>query len=191
MSQLSRAQLAIVSALAGILSVGIIAAIGAALVVANGWFDISASTPHSRIASWLLHTTMIHSVQLRSKQSPAPVQFSDAQVAEGFKQYDSHCVMCHGGPGVSRSRWVMGINPPPPYIIDAARRWTPQELHFIIANGVKMTAMPSWKLSLSQEQITSLVAFLEKLPDISPAQYETLRGSAAKPSLTGSRTAAR
>lgn len=165
----------LLAAVAGAVAAGILALIIAALVIANGWFDVSASKGHGLLVTWLLHTTMIRSV--RARAGAAPIPFSPQQVEDGFRMYDAHCVMCHGAPGVARPEWVKGLTPPPPYLMDAARRWSPGELRFIVSNGIKMTAMPAWKFSRSEEQLSGLVAFLEKLPDLSPAQYARMRAA--------------
>jgi mono/diheme cytochrome c family protein len=162
------------SVVVGLLAAGVLGAIGGLCFVESGAFDVSASIPHGPIIGWSVHTTMIRSVQRHGTAEPPKGAFAGAQVEEGFQEYRAHCTVCHGGPGVNRAKWVEGINPPPPYLIDAAHRWTPAELHFIIGNGVKMTAMPSWKLSLSDQQIWNMVAFLERLPAISPTQYRAM-----------------
>jgi mono/diheme cytochrome c family protein len=79
-----------------------------------------------------------------------------------------------GGPGISRADWAAGLNPTPPYLLDAAREWSPAQLHFIIANGVKLTAMPGWKLRWSDNDIRGLVAFVTTLRGMSPADYRRM-----------------
>ncbi|WP_244859103.1 c-type cytochrome [Shewanella dokdonensis] len=44
----------------------------------------------------------------------------------------------------------------------------------MIKHGVKMSAMPAWGFSHDDPTIWSMVAFLMKLPDLSPAQYQEL-----------------
>lgn len=175
LGRLTRAQSFLLGAFLAAFFFGCAAVTAAALVVGLGWYDVSASKPHWLVTAWALHTTMIHAVQDRAAAISTPSRFSADQVREGFEEYEVHCVMCHGGPGISRSQWVMGLEPSPPYLIDAARRWSPAELKVIISHGVKMTAMPAWELTQPDSKIWSLVAFLEKLPDITPAQYSKMR----------------
>jgi mono/diheme cytochrome c family protein len=158
-----------------VVAIGVIAGLIGGAIIGLGLYDVSATKPHGLLTAWVLHTTMIHSVRARANYQASPRQFSTGQVREGFALYEDHCVMCHGGPGVARPKWVMGLEPTPPYLLDAARRWSPAELRFIIKNGVKMTAMPAWGRSRSEEEITSLVAFLENLPAITPDTYRAMR----------------
>lgn len=175
LEKFSRLQLLFVGATIAVLSIGLIAGLVGAGIVFGGWYDVSASKPHGVLVSWALHTTMIHSIEARAHYDTAPAQFSAEQVHQGFGLYEDHCAMCHGGPGIARPRWVMGLEPTPPYLLDAARQWSPAELRFVIKHGVKMTAMPAWGLSRSEEDITSLVAFLEQLPSITPTEYRAMQ----------------
>lgn len=152
-----------------------LAGLGALAVVEFGLYDIAASQPHNRIVSWALHQTFKRSVSLRAgSMSPAP-SFTPLQVVSGFKQYQADCMMCHGGPGVSRANWVKGLEPTPPYLLDSGNRWTAAQLDYILQKGIKMSAMPSWGETRSRAQIWSLVAFLKALPGISPAQFAQMQ----------------
>jgi mono/diheme cytochrome c family protein len=153
-----------------------VALAAAAAVVELGLYDVRATTPHDPAVAWTIHSAMIHSVRLRAGHSSfGPVDPEEA--AEGFRLYDDHCTLCHGGPSVDRADWVSGVTPTPPYLIDASRRWTPAQLHFIISGGVKMTSMPAWRSTLSDRQIWSLVSFLEVLPYISGDQYRRMQAA--------------
>jgi len=47
-------------------------------------------------------------------------------------------------------------------------------LFWVIKNGVKMTAMPAWGPTHSDQKIWAMVAFLEKLPHMTAAQYQEM-----------------
>jgi hypothetical protein len=50
----------------------------------------------------------------------------------------------------------------------------PKEAFWAIKHGIKMSAMPAWGVSHDDATIWSMVAFLQKLPDMSPAQYKDI-----------------
>ena len=154
----------------------LLALIGAAglTVVEAGLFPVSATTPHGPFMGWATHTAMIHAVQRRAKSVTLPRDFSTLQVRNGFRLYDQHCALCHGGPGVARAGWTAGLTPTPPYLLDAARRWSPAQLRIIVGDGIKMTAMPAWRATLSERETWSVVAFLEALPYLSAEDYQRL-----------------
>jgi len=163
--------------LAGVVTV---IALGLA-IVATGAFDVSASAPHIRVVGWALRTTMVNSVKARAEPLPLEAPLDPAQVRAGFRIYDRECAPCHGGPGVPRDRWVSGLIPTPPYLIDASRRWTPGELFWIVRHGVKMTAMPAWCVQRSDAELKSVTAFLVALPALTPEAYARLRAAEAAP----------
>lgn len=152
----------VVSALAG-------AGLAAGGVIALGVYDVGASTPHGALTAWTLHTAFIRSVAAHAG-AEAP-RFTSAQVMAGLRQYRQDCLQCHGAPGVGRERWVSGMTPTPPYLSGAAGHWTAGQLHWVIANGAKMTGMPAWKVSRSDDQIWNLVAFVEALPSMTADDY--------------------
>lgn len=168
-----------IGVLAGWASGAVLLGAAGAAIVAFGLFDVRAITPHSYLFGWAEHTTMVHAVQHGARGIHAPAHFTAAQVTKGFDLYESRCAACHGGPGISRAPWVSGLTPTPPYLLDAAHDWSPAELHFIVGNGVKMTAMPAWSLTLSDRDVWSVIAFLEKLPGLSRAQYLQMRSASS------------
>jgi mono/diheme cytochrome c family protein len=164
---------------AGGASAAVAAGAAGLYVMFGGAFDAAASTPHLPIVAWATHVTMIHSVRVRARAVIAPRAFSQAQVMAGVREYDQRCAACHGGPAQARAPWASGLTPTPPYLLDAARRWSAPELYWIVDNGVKMTAMPAWGESESRARIWDVVAFLEALPRLSPGDYAKMRGTTA------------
>jgi len=77
------------------------------------------------------------------------------------------------------------MNPSPPYLLDQSRRWTPNQLFWIVRNGVKMTGMPAWGLTQSDAEVWNLVAFLEAMPDLAPADYQKMRTELPPPAPKG------
>ena len=133
--------------------------------VKSGIYNVAASSPHTKFTTWLTQETMIHSVRSRAKGITAPASATAGQVRRGFCQYETHCVACHGAPGIARETWVSGMEPAPPYLLDATHRFKPRELFWIAKNGIKMTGMPSWRNSMSDGELWDVVAFLEAGPD--------------------------
>lgn len=147
------------------------------VVVEGGLFQVTAINPHGPLMAWITHTTMLHAVRRRAAGEGAPPHITAAQVRQGFRLYDQHCVMCHGGPGIARASWTTGLTPTPPFLLDAARQLSPAELNVIVGDGIKMTAMPAWRTSLNKTETWRIVAFLEALPYLSATDYRKLRAT--------------
>jgi mono/diheme cytochrome c family protein len=154
-----------------------LAALGLAAVsvIATGSFDTRASTPHHPLMAWAVHTTLIRAAQRGGARVRPPRSFTVAQTEAGFRLYDRDCASCHGGPGIPRSPWADGMNPSPPYLLDAARHWRPGELYWIVGNGVKMTGMPAWRPRRSDDELWDIVAFLEAMPFVTATDYALMR----------------
>jgi mono/diheme cytochrome c family protein len=148
---------------------------GALAVVLTGAFNTTASTPHPAPIAWATHLTMTNAVRREARRLPDPPSFTTGDVLAGARTYDANCAMCHGGPGVARATWLAGMTPTPPFLLDAARNWTPKELFWIVRYGVRMTGMPAWDRTLSQRDVWNLVAFLDALPSMSAADYASAR----------------
>jgi len=74
----------------------------------------------------------------------------------------------------------------PGSLIDAARHWRPQELYLITRDGIKMSGMPAWALRLDEDELWSVVAFVDRLPTLSPAAYESaIAGADPDPCVAG------
>jgi mono/diheme cytochrome c family protein len=153
------------------IAIVVIVPLGAFAFIKSGIYDVAAFNRHTRFTEWLTHETMIHSVKRRAKTIVAPGGFTPAQVAAGFCQYEAHCVACHGAAGVARAQWVNGLEPQPPYLLDAPQHFNRRELFWIAQNGIKMTGMPSWRDSLSEPQLWEVVAWLEASEKLPPQTY--------------------
>jgi mono/diheme cytochrome c family protein len=148
------------------------------LYVKSGLFDVAAARPHSRLMEWVTHETMINSIKRRAPVVALPGEVFEAQAKRGFCEYEAHCVACHGAPAVAREQWVNGLNPTPPYLLDATHLWKPHELEWIVRNGIKMTAMPAWRESMSDQQITDVVAYVGVMSKMPPQTYLRWRAAA-------------
>jgi hypothetical protein len=75
---------------------------------------------------------------------------------------------CHGGPGVKWAKFSERLHPDPPDLKELANERTPQQLFWVIKNGINMTGMPSFgAIEASDQEIWTIVAFVKKLPSVS------------------------
>jgi mono/diheme cytochrome c family protein len=165
--------------LAAIGALAIIAALGGAVVIFSGYFNVAASVPHTPLGHWLLSTAMERSVRYHAREIEAHTpQVTPALLAKGWRHYHAHCELCHGAPGVPPRGIGQGLNPKPSDLSETAPRWTARELFWIIKHGIRMTGMPAWGVSHDEEALWALVAFVQKLPRITPEQYQQLTAAA-------------
>jgi mono/diheme cytochrome c family protein len=161
--------------IAGAVACVILGALCAIAFVKSGIYNVGASKPHTRFTFYVTHETMIRSVRRHARGIVAPAAVSADQVRRGFCLYETHCVACHGAAAVAREEWASGMEPPPPYLLDATQKFSPAELFWIARNGIKMTGMPSWRDSLSDGQIWEVVGFIEASRQMPPQTYARWR----------------
>jgi mono/diheme cytochrome c family protein len=152
-----------------------LAAAGAAAMLYGGLYDISASDQHLAPTYWALDTAMRHAVRRRAGDISVPPLDDERLVARGLAHFRAHCVECHGAPGVAPAPFALGMTPAPANLVHTARAWQPAELFWVIKYGIKMTGMPAWEFRMPEEELWAIVAFMQRLPQLSPAQYRALQ----------------
>lgn len=167
--------------LAGVAVAG--AGAGAAFVYA-GIYNIAASEQHTAPVYWLLDYAMRRSVKSRAAAIEVP-ELQDAQrIRAGAVHYQTHCLQCHGAPGVAPEPEAIGMTPAPVNLVSTAREWPASEIYWVVRHGIKMSGMPAWNYKLSEKELWDVVAFIKALPALSPAEYAALdkstSGSAAR-----------
>jgi len=171
--------------LLGVASVGLVGAVVIALVLSGIIFDTSATQPDSKAFAWGVHFTMKNSVRRRARAEFPRLPLDRATLLAGAREYENHCIACHGGPGVARAPWVSAMLPTPPYLLGSPSRWSHAELYHVVHDGVKMTGMPAWGEVKSDRQVAQIVALLEAMPKMTPGQFDQLmqqaRGGASPP----------
>lgn len=153
----------------------LVAAIGAgALAIYSGVYNVAADTPHSEPVYWLLETARERSVAVRAADIAVPRDLADPKrVNSGAAQYVEMCASCHLAPGMKRTEISRGLYPRAPELRRGSDL-TPAEEFWVVKHGIKATGMPAWGVTHSDELLWDVVAFLRKLPDLSPEQYRAL-----------------
>jgi mono/diheme cytochrome c family protein len=161
--------------LAAVIGTLVVLAAAALLLIYSGAYDVAASEDHSAPVEWALETIMERSVAARADEIRMPALDDPAMLQEGFHEYDEMCAVCHSAPGERRTNIAQGLNPRAPNLARAADQWTPQELFWITKHGVKMTGMPAFGPTHSDATIWSIVAFVRRLPQMSPEEYGMMK----------------
>jgi cytochrome c553 len=151
-----------------------LAIVGGALFAWSGLYDVAASAGHWPITHDLLHYTMKQSVAFHAPHLKVPPLDDPKLVFRGATHYHTGCAPCHGARGTQASPIERRATPPPPPLYDMARAFSPDQLHWIVKHGIKMTAMPAWPTQQRDDEVWAIVAFLEKLPGLDQKSYQDL-----------------
>jgi mono/diheme cytochrome c family protein len=150
-----------------------VGAIGAALFIESGYYNIGADDHHTKLVLTLIEELRERSIEARADTMDLHYVEDPEKIAAGAQHYAELCVGCHLAPGVTKSEIRPGLYPHPPNLAQ-------EDLHdgrrafWIIKHGIKMSAMPAWSKALDDEAIWEVVSFLRKMPDMTPQTYEHL-----------------
>lgn len=154
----------------------IILAVGSFLAyIYSGVANVAATSPEGFVIHWVLGTIRQHSIATRIGNIQVPPLTDPKMIENGFMHYEEHCAGCHLAPGMETSDLRAGLNPRPPVLARVVPHSTPAELFWITKNGIKMTAMPAWGQTHDDATLWAIVAFLEKLQSMTPAEYQAMK----------------
>lgn len=171
----------------------VIGLVCAGLFIYSGLYPIGADVPHNKLSYWLLETLRERSIARAASdiQIPNNLNTSDRLLAGGA-DYNDMCAGCHLKPGKKESDFTIGLYPAPPNLTATAdahghehgsdtggKEAAIQRQFWIIKHGIKASGMPAWGPTHSDERIWNMVAFLQRLPSLTPDQYQivTARGN--------------
>ena len=148
--------------------------IAGVVVMFSGWIDVSALKPHFVLTKWVLETTIEHSVERRARWIQKPPGYPPIIRPHTFQHFSQMCGTCHGGLGKKPSEIGKGLRPRPPDLVKAAQGMPVEEIFWIVRNGIRMTGMPAFAVTHSDEELWEVVALVHALPDLKPAEYRNL-----------------
>lgn len=151
----------------------------------SGAYNVSQLSSHKGITEWAVETTMERSVEKRSDGIVLPENLIDSlNLTTGFNHYNEMCIGCHGAPGMDPAEVVKGLYPEPPLLHNLQEAENDNETNeetdeetreffWIIKNGVRMTAMPAFGPTHSDQKIWAITAFVSHtLPDLSAQDFK-------------------
>lgn len=173
--------------LTGIIVVLIIAGLG---FIYSGIYPIGADQRHSAFTFWLLETLRKRSIASASHDIEVPPLDDPQLLLSGGADYNDMCAGCHLKPGVTETDMTMGLYPSPPDLTVPPERHDhdhgeeqgghdepqaiTQQQFWVIKHGIMASGMAAFGPTHSDERIWAMVAFLQKLPELTPQQYQII-----------------
>jgi thiosulfate dehydrogenase len=115
--------------------------------------------------------TAIHARAEREMPASVPLQADEATYQAGADVYRHHCGGCHGLINRPESPGAKSMSPHPPQLLEPDSMVTddpPGETFWKVKNGIRLSGMPSFQTSLTEEQmwqVSLMLANADKLPD--------------------------
>ena len=160
--------------LATIAALASIGAVGAAVFIWAGLYNIGATSQHLQPVFTVLTIAMHRSVRLHARDIVPPPLDDEAMIHRGANCFHDKCVQCHGAPGVAQDDIGKSMQPLPGPLVDATQNFHPRELYWITRHGIRLSGMPAWEFRLTDGEIWDVVAFLQRLPKLTPQAYAAM-----------------
>ncbi len=152
--------------------------LGAFLYIRQGYAPVATSAPmlpfERQVTSMALHARIAKEAPANSPMSP-----NEDNLVAGARIYREDCAVCHGMRGESKTVIAKGMFPSPPPLLQGkgVTNDPPGQTWWIVKNGIRLTGMPGFVGSLTDDeiwQVTLLLANTNKLP---PAAATALDGA--------------
>lgn len=157
--------------------IGIVIVFAAAyFYFATGSAPVATSDPpmpfEAKFANMALHARI-------SKDMPktVPIAADESTYMAGAQIYREHCEVCHGTPSGEQTAIAKGEFPKPPRLLHGkgVTDDPPGETYWKVANGIRLTGMPSFKQNLSETQMWQVSLLLANADKISDAVKQALQ----------------
>jgi|TARA_R110001606_G_scaffold69165_2_gene158044 mono/diheme cytochrome c family protein len=156
----------------------------ATTVIYSGIVNVAADEPHSDLVYWLLEETRETSIKKAAEYIEVPDLVDPELLLSGGVDYNFMCASCHLKPGQKESDMSVGLYPAPPNLTISAESHEGHEHgddaqkarknFWVIKHGIKASGMPAWGKTHDDQRIWAMVAFLQRLPELTADQYQIL-----------------
>ena len=155
----------------GIAVTAVTAVVGSYIVLQTGLIPANADATPGKVETWIASTSLDATLNREAPKGLNPVSMTDANLIDGINLYAKHCAICHGtaNGSVSSSPIAKGLYPKPPQLATYGVEDDSEGVSFWkIKHGIRWTGMPSWKESLTDQQIWTLALFLKHMNKLPP-----------------------
>ncbi|WP_353073181.1 cytochrome P460 family protein [Tunturiibacter gelidoferens] len=109
-------------------------------------------------------------IPLEAGKMNNPLPETDEVISQGREVFLGSCAQCHGADARGDADLGRSMDPPAMDLSSGhVQHWSDAELFWIVQNGVRLTGMPAWKTSISENDTWKLARFIHKLPGTNAA----------------------
>lgn len=180
--------------LAGIIIAIVVIGAGAAYYFMSGTAPAAVEDKPMPMEKFFANKALDAHIQKDMPKS-IPIPADETTYLAGAQVYQDHCAICHGLPNVDQSSMAKGMFPKPPALFKGkgVTDDPPGETYWKVANGIRLSAMPEFRHSLTDTQmwqVSLLLANADKISDavkdkLKPAPSSGAAGAAAPPPMHG------
>jgi mono/diheme cytochrome c family protein len=114
----------------------------------------------------------------KNAQDQSPVPADETNLLAGAHVYQQNCVGCHGKLDQPASAMSKKFYPHIPQLLPPGKGVTDDPVgvtHWVVTNGIRFSAMPSFEGTLTHDQLWQVSQFLRNADKLPPAVQDVLR----------------
>jgi thiosulfate dehydrogenase len=143
--------------------------------IKGGNMPVGTSAAPLPFERWAARTTL-HAHIDKEMPKDSPVGASEATYLAAAKIYRAQCAVCHGLPGQPETEISKGMFPNIPQLWKHGVDDDPVgETYWKVANGIRLTGMPSYKSTLTDQQMWQVSQMLANAPKLPPSVMDVLK----------------
>src|SRR5512135_3129229 len=153
-----------------------VALTGAYSLLRSGLIPANADAIPGRLETWMASTSLDATLRRVAPKSQNPVALTEQNLLNGVRLFAQNCAVCHGSAkgAASASPIAKGLYQKPPQLATDGVEDDPEGVSFWkIKHGIRLTGMPSFGHSLSDQQIWTLALFLKHMDKLPPAVQQS------------------
>jgi cytochrome c5 len=136
--------------------------------------DWGASRPPGTIEDTLARNVLGRWVHRNADSSLNPFSPTLENLKAARTEYEEHCVACHALDGSGRNRFEADFSPPVPKLTGGVQKLSDSELYFIVAHGIRNTAMPAFGKAHSPDDMWLAVLWVRHLAHLAPEEQRAI-----------------
>ena len=155
----------------GVIATVALLAIGTYVGVTQGLLipaNADASPP--KLERWAAARSLHATLKREAPTQANPVALTDTNLLAGIKLYGENCAACHGAANAAPSTIAVGLYQHAPQLgKDGVEDDREGVTYWKVKHGIRLTGMPAFSATLSDQQIWTLALFLKHMDHLSPA----------------------
>ena len=152
------------------------AGVAGAAILAIVWLfvlpriDWSADKTPSSVEIGAANAVLIRSIAHNAGDAANPLQSTPENLKAAKTEYEEHCAACHAVDGGARNGFEADFYPPVAKLTGDIQKLSDSEIYFIVAKGIRYTAMPAFEKNHSPDDIWRTVLWVRHLANLTPQE---------------------
>jgi mono/diheme cytochrome c family protein len=160
--------------LAGVLVTLLALIVGGYFFISLGLMPANADGKPPMIERWMARTSLHASIDREAPKGAVPIPVSDENLMAGVKLYAMNCAVCHGASDGQASNIAMGLYQHAPQLAKHDVTDDPEgETYWKVKHGIRLTGMPGFSGTLTDDQVWQIVLFLKHMNSLPPKVDKT------------------